>query len=850
MSGGSQTVTFLFSDIESSTQRWDADGAGMSTALAEHDTVMRSTISAHGGELFKHTGDGVCAVFRSATDAARAALDAQQRVGLPVRIGLHTGEAEARDGDWYGTTLNLVARIMDAGHGAQILCSSVTASMLPAQIPMKTLGAYRLKGLDRAATIVQIGDGDFAPLRAPTTIITLPERRRSLVGRDELLERVEFALTTHRLVTVVGAGGVGKTSVAIEAARRGTGLVDRTAFVDLTTVDGADGVPVAVARALGLATAEVPAIHLAMRTGSTLLVMDNCEHVVDAAAELVQELVVEVGPSLRVLATSRESLEIDGETVVSVPPLSDDDAMVELFLDRAAAAGAAPLDVDDRPRVTELCRRLDGLPLAIELAAARCTVLTVEQILGHLDQRFELLSSGRRRGRERHRTLRETIDWSYELLSDRERDLYGRLAVFIDRFELDDATAVAGRASEMEVLDVLEGLAARSLLVVSEAAGTAQYRYLESIRDHAWELLAAGGGADELMIALADHLAHKLAALAERFWDGPESDALDEMRRLVTLQRHAAEWCISRGDVRRAIRLLLPYAGVLPHGIAPAFDTAERLSLVATEKGELDADVLMLHLVQLVYRRSFRTYFEMFPRIVEMLDLDAPSPTMLLALFFLSAVAGDESFAARFAPDVFPEEGGLATYLLLRDESLGVDDVLALSKKMPTRHGCACVLARASNVAAVEAPERLEELADRTLDLLPEGGTSSWFGAWLYKASWRLSRGALGEALDCGRVVTDRARAAGELSLLAPATALHAIVLWKLDCPRDAARVRGAAPRRWSIFFQSERDELDRWLAGQFSEAELSALAVEGRALELDELLSIAPEALAASTTS
>lgn len=849
MSGGSQTVTFLFTDIESSTQRWDVDGAAMSIALAEHDTVMRSTIAAHRGEVFKHTGDGVCAVFRSAADAAHAALDAQQHVGLPVRIGLHTGEAEAREGDWYGTTLNLVARIMDSGHGAQILCSSVTASMLPEQIPMKTLGEYRLKGLDRAETIIQIGEGEFAPLRAPTTIITLPERRRSLVGRDDLLARVEFALTTHRLVTLVGAGGVGKTSVAIEVARRGTGLVDRTAFVDLTTVDGADGVPVAVARALGLASAEVSAIRLAIGTGSTLLVMDNCEHVVDAAAELVEELVNVVGPAVRVLATSRESLEIDGESVVSVPPLSDDDAMVELFLDRAAAAGASPLDVDNHPQVSELCRRLDGLPLAIELAAARCTVLTVEQILGHLDRRFELLSAGRRRGRERHRTLRETIDWSYELLSDREQDLYRRLAVFIDRFGLDDATAVAGGASEMEVLDVLEGLAARSLLVVSEVAGTAQYRYLESIRDHAWELLVADGRAEEQMAAFADHLAAKLATLANQIWDGPESDVLEEMRRLVTLQRHAAEWCLSRGDVPRAKRLLLPYAHILPNGIAPAFEAAEQLAQLAIEHGEVDADVLMLQLVQLIYRRNFRAYFEMVPQILAMLDLDSPPPTTLAALFFLSAVAGDETFTARFPPHAFPTDGGLGTYLLLRDESLDVDELLALSKAMPTRNGCACVVARASAVAATEAPERAEELARRTLDLLAEG-ESGWIGAWLYKAQLHVIHGAIPEALDCARVVTDQARAVGELSLLAPATALHAIVLWKLGCPRDAARVRGAAPRRWSIFFQTEREELDLWLADQFSEAELRALAVEGRALELDELFSIAPTALAASTVS
>jgi hypothetical protein len=294
---------------------------------------------------------------------------------------------------------------------------------------------------------------------------------------------------------------------------------------------------------------------------------------------------------------------------------------------------------------------------------------------------------------------------------------------------------------------------------------------------------------------------------------------------------------------------MLPYAHVLPHGIAPAFEAAERLSLVATESGELDADVLVLELLRLIYRRDFRAYFDIFPQIVQLLDLDAPSAPMMAALFFLSAVAGDESFATRFPPHAFPEDGGLGTYFRVRDESLDVDDLLAMTKTMPTRNGRATILARASALAATDAPERVEELADRTLELLPEGA-SGWIGAWLYKASVRVSHGALSEALDCARVVTDQARAVGELSLLAPATALHAIVLWKLGCARDAARVRGAAPRRWSIFFQGERDELDRWLSEEFTESELRALAVEGRALELDELFAIAPAALAASTTS
>jgi len=848
MSGPSETATFLFTDIESSTERWDVDGVGMSAALAAHDELMHSTISAHHGDLFKHTGDGVCAVFRSAGDAVRAALGAQQRVGLPVRIGLHTGEAEARGGDWYGSTLNLVARIMDAGHGGQILCSSVTASMLPPDVPLKVLGEYRLKGRDRAETIVQIGAGEFASLRAPTAMIALPDRQRSLVGRDELLVRVELALANHRLVSLVGTGGVGKTSVAIEAARRGTGLVDRTAFVDLASVDGADGVPVAVARALGLVTAEVSAIRLAIGAGSMLLLMDNCEHVVDAAAEIIVELVSVVGADVRVLATSRESLELDGEAVVLVPPLTDDDAMVDLFFDRAAAAGGSPLQVDDRQRVAELCRRLDGLPLAIELAAARCSVLSVDQIIGHLDQRFQLLSSGRRRGRERHRTLRETIDWSYELLGEPERDLYGRLSVFIDWFALDDATAVAGGASELEVLDVLEGLVARSLLVVSEVAGTARYRYLESIREHAWELIEEDGRADALMLVLADHLAGKLAALGTQVWDGPDGDALAVMGRLLSLQRHAAEWCISRADVPRATSLLLPYAHVLPNGYPPAFEVAERLARVADETGNRDSVVLTLHLLQLTYRRSFHTYFDLMPQIVDVLDADALSPPMMSALYFLSSVAADDALSTRLPPSAFCTGGGLETYLRpWHQTAIDVDDLLTLVDSMPTRTGRACMLGAACVRAQAEAPDRVGDLAGRMLDMSTDG-SSNWMNAWIHMAGYHLSRGALPQVLECVSVVTDHALAVGELSMLAPATAVHALVLWKLGCAQDAARVRGAAPRRWTIFFQTERDELDVWLASQFSEEELRALALEGRRMELDDLFSVAPAALEASS--
>ena len=480
-----------------------------------------------------------------------------------------------------------------------------------------------------------------------------------------------------------------------------------------------------------------------------------------------------------------------------------------------------------------------------EAPAARCTVFTVEQILGHLDQRLQLLSSGRRRGRERHRTLRETIDWSYELLGDGERDLYRRLAVFIDWFSIADAVAVSGGRSEMEILDGLEGLAARSLLVVTEVAGAAQYRYLESIRDHAWQLLVADGRAETLMIVLVEHLARKLTALATQLWDGPDGDPLEEMGRLVTLQRHAVEWCISCEDVARAKRLMLPYAQILPSAHAPAFESAERLQRVAIDTGQLDAEVLMLHLVRMVYRRNFRAYHEVMPQVVGTLDVTPLSPGMIAALFFLSAVAGDEALLERLPSDVFRTDGGLGTYLRLwKEQAVDLDLVLALTNSMPTRAGEACMLGYAAAIAETQAPERVEEFSDRIIAISREGSTA-WIGAWIRKAGVHLREGAFKETLECGRLVTDQAKAVGELSFLAPATALQALVLWKLGIARDAARVRGAAPRRWSMYFQPERDEIDAWLADRFTQQELRTLAREGRALELDELFAIAPAALA-----
>jgi len=859
---GGQTLTFLFTDVEGSTRRWAADAAQMSEELATHDEVLREVIVEHRGELFKHTGDGVCAVFGSAADAVSAAIAAQDRLSLPVRMGLHTGEAEERDGDWYGTSLTCVARIMDAGHGGQILCSAATAALLPDDVERRALGEFRLKGLDRVQTIVQVGPGQFAPLRAGPTVVELPERRTSLLGRDDLLVGIDAALDEHRLVTLVGPGGIGKTSTAIEAARRRTGLVEQIVFADLATVDDADGVVAAVARALGVTVPGVAAIELAVGVADVLIVVDNCEHVIDAAAEMIEML---LRWRARVLATSREHLELDGEVVVRVPPLSDDAVAVALFVERATAAGAAQPAPEEAHQIAQLCRRLDGLPLAIELAASRLSVLSVDQLLDHLGERLELLSAGRRRGRDRHRTLRDTIAWSYDLLTLDEQDLYRRLAVFVDWFDLDDATAVAGRLRPIDVLDRLWALASKSLLIVSGGNGEARYRFLESIRDHAWEQLVAAGQADELMAILADHLGAKLAELGRQIWEGPDDDPFRQMVGLLPLQQHALEWALGRADAGRAKALLVPYGAALPISPPGGFAGATRLTELVESTGGSDVEVMTLGLIETLFHRDFRPYRATISKIVPLVELTPPSQPLMNMLIWATGMAGDESLQRRvletatgltgpfglFVETIaFPSEydafegpivsaAGFAGPIEER-----LTRTIASIDAMPTAAGRGVMCVNAAFVAqALGRPDIASQLADRALADNPEP-SSAWVAAYSHKASLHLARGELPDALVCAHHVEQMARRLGEHSAFVPVLAIHALVLRKLERAEDCGIVRGVAPRRWSLFLLRERDEMDAWLGEQLTPAEAAALAAEGRAMALDDVLAIAPSAV------
>ena len=524
----SGTVTFVLSDIEGSTRRWQEDEAAMGQALARHDAIIRSAMEAHAGHVVKHTGDGLMAVFAGAADAIAAAVDAQRAlqqadwgaVALVVRMGIHSGEAEERDGDYFGSTVNRVARLLAAAHGRQILVSSA-AAMLAAErldrgITLVDVGEHRLRDLDRAERVLQAcADGlarDFPPLRTSTSRLRgFPATRTRIIGRERLLAEIAARLERASLVTLTGVGGSGKTRLAIEAARRaGVRLADGATFVDLSPLGEADLIAQTVASAVGVpdtsaGASGLDALLAFLAERRMLVVLDNCEHLIDGSAEIVDRLLATC-PHVKVLATSREGLAVEGESMLAVPSLelptdgraAADSEAVQLFVERAAAA-RTDLDLlgGHEAAVVDICRRLDGIPLALELAAAQLAYFTPEEVDARLDDRFRLLAGGRRRI-QRQATLQAAVDWSYDLLGPAERTLLARLSTFAGGFTLDAAegVCVGGSIAAGGIALLLGSLVAKSLVVVSAQERTTRYRLLETIRLYAAERLAESGEAD------------------------------------------------------------------------------------------------------------------------------------------------------------------------------------------------------------------------------------------------------------------------------------------------------------------------------------------------------------------
>jgi predicted ATPase/class 3 adenylate cyclase len=585
-----ETFTFLFTDIEGSTALLGRLGEGLyGQVLAGHHALIRSGLAAHGGREVDTQGDAFFAVFSSPRACLAAVLEIQQALAahawpggeqVRVRMGIHAGEASRTDTGLVGLEVHRAARVAAVGYGGQVLVSEAAAVLvrdaLPSGASLTDLGVHRLKDLGRPERIFQLQAGglraQFPPLRSLGNLAlanNLPAQLASFIGRDKELAEVRALLGSSRLVTLTGAGGSGKTRLALQLA---AGLLDGSGdgvwLVELAAVADEDAVASVICQALGIvAQPGRPALEVlldALAPQEMLIVLDNCEHLIGGCAKTA-DAILRRCPRVHLLATSREPLGIGGELIYRVPSLSlpgpgDDDLAaavssdaVALFVDRARAQGTGlTLDEATAPLVVSICARLDGLPLAIELAAARLRSLSLTGLHDRLDQRFRLLTGGSRTAPQRQQTLRATVEWSYSLLHGAEQLLLGRLSVFAESFDLDAAEAVCG-FGDIEVFDVagLLGSLVDKSLVVAEPAGPAlRYRLLETIRQFAAEMLAEAGGGEAAAVAAA-HCAHYLsvAEAAAAHLTGPDQGSW--LARLDTDQanlRRAAEYAVGAPD--------------------------------------------------------------------------------------------------------------------------------------------------------------------------------------------------------------------------------------------------------------------------------------------------------------
>jgi predicted ATPase/class 3 adenylate cyclase len=572
------TLTFLFTDLEGSTRLLQAVGPAYGDLLAVHRELIRGPVRSAGGVEFGTEGDAVVAEFTSAAGAVAGAAAAQRALAphpwppdavIRVRMGVHTGEATLLGNTYVGLDLHRVARITAAGHGGQVLVSDATVRLvadgLPGGVTTRDLGERRLKDLARPERIFQLViDGlpaDFPPLKTlDRTPNNLPTQLTSFVGREQEVAAARALLEKARLLTLTGPGGTGKTRLSLQVAAEVAGeFPDGAFFVPLDAVTDPTLVASAIVSALGLQEAgqRTPRERLLeyVADRSILLVLDNFEQVLDAAP-LVAE-VLRASPRSRVIVSSRAVLHVQGEQEFAVPPVGDAEA-IALFVERASAVRADFCLTDDNAAtIAAICRRLDGLPLAIELAAARIKLLPPDAILARLDGRLSLLASSARDLPERQQTLRGAIDWSYHLLDDGSRRLLARFSVFAGSAALEEAEAVCGPASELdgEVFDGLAALVDQSLLRQVETAGDPRFQMLQTIRDYGAERLAEHGERTAIRdrhaaayLALARHAEPFLTGRDQRIW-------LDRLEREVDNLRLAIGWFVEQGRVADALEM-------------------------------------------------------------------------------------------------------------------------------------------------------------------------------------------------------------------------------------------------------------------------------------------------------
>ena len=581
-------VTLLFTDIEGSTALWEQHGARMSQALAVHDALARIAVEGHDGTVVKMTGDGMHAAFDDALDALGATVDLQQAladpaatngVALHIRCGLHAGVVERRDNDYFGSPVNRAARIMSAAHGGQVLLSQAVVDgmrkVLPAAVSLRDLGRVRLKDLSLPEHVYQVVHPklrqEFPALRSlEATPNNLSQQATSFIGRAQELAEVKKLLGNTRLLTILGAGGIGKTRLSLQvAADVLDDHPDGVWFVDLARVTDPIYVPQALAQVLGVREESgkplLQTLCAHAKSRRMLLLLDNCEHLIDACAGLVEPL-LHAARDLQILATTREPLHIAGEQIfplgeLSLPiananlPEAARSQAVQLFVDRARSQVPNFALTDDNVRaVVKVCTHLDGIPLALELAATRINTLSVEMVAERLSDRFQLLNRGSRLALPRQKTLRAMLDWSYDLLIRAEKALFARLSVFAGGWTLEAAESVAldANIAPVVIVDLLTSLVEKSLVVVEQ--GGQRYRMLETIHEYARERL------NEESDPAVTHVRHRdyfmaMAETAKPALDRPGRDQSIWLEKLESEQdnlRASLAWSLDEPEANEA----------------------------------------------------------------------------------------------------------------------------------------------------------------------------------------------------------------------------------------------------------------------------------------------------------
>jgi predicted ATPase/class 3 adenylate cyclase/DNA-binding NarL/FixJ family response regulator len=723
------TVTLLLADVEGSTRLWQTQPDAMSAAIGCLDRAVSDLAAQYSGvrPVEQGEGDSFVMAFARASDAAAFALRLQLTSLSPIslRIGLHTGEVQLRDeANYVGPTINRTARLRDLAHGGQTVLSATTSDLLadslPAEAWLLDLGTHPLRDLPRPERVSQLCHAglrnDFPSLRAAKTSGKqhLPPQFTSFVGRGAEIESVRMLVADNRLVTLTGAGGVGKTRLAVQIAHElDDDFGDGAWYVDLASITDPDVVPVAVTRALGLpdqtGRSTMDTLTRVIGDRHLLVLLDNCEHLIDASASLTVALLAAC-PQLTILATSREPIRVSGEVAWGVPSLALADEAITLFIDRARQVRPDFVVTESNSAaVAEICRRLDGIPLAIELAAARVRALSLAQILDSLHNRFRLLTGGARTAVRRQQTLRASVDWSHELLTEPERVLFRRAAVFMGGFDLDAAQAVCGGSDieSYQTLDQLTLLIDKSLVVLEDDEFGSRYRMLETVRQYALEKLGESGESDAVRARHRDHYS-ALAALLDASGPAGHHSLVAKAEIEMDNLRAAFAWCRENGHAAAALQLTsalqpLWLSGRVQEGAA-WFDAAladvqlHHVKLEPAVRARALADRVMLDAVQSIHDRVGMA----LESLSIARDLDDP-PLLLRVLNSCGAMA---AYDAEAAGPYFDEAVGLAR-ALADDRSLS--QILAF-------RAFAAVTGKGDAIATRAAGEEGRTIADRIGD--------------------------------------------------------------------------------------------------------------------------------------